>query len=174
MSIIDNTYFKGDIALSTSWNDEIDLSIPVVEEAILRKLLGDTLYAEYLANPTDAKWVALVDGEDYIYDSYTISWKGLKGSNQKSLLAYFTYEYLLRDNDEQVSNKGVIRQSSEKGEDVSVNSKMCNAQNKGVDLFGSVHDSYLKPSAYNFLRHSSYTFEDWVFTPIAKINRFGI
>ena len=149
--------------------------IPIVEKDIMRKLLGDTLYTDYVANPTDARWIALVDGATYTYDDKSVIWDGTKGIAGNSMMGFFTYERILRDLDSNVVANGVVRQASEKGEYYSVNSRMSLGQNKGVNLYGTYCESRLNGTAYNYLRdNGTYDFDDWVFTPIVKINSLGI
>lgn len=176
MSIIDSTYFIGELSLPNNSviNAELTNSISRVEKDVLRKLLGDALYSDYVANSSDERWAKLVEGYTYEYDGYTIMWNGLQNTDKVSLLAYFTYEYVLRYRDNVFADTGVNKQLSDKSKTVSVNSKMCIAQNKGVDLYGDINDVVYKPTAYNFMRFGGYTFNDWIFTPIEKINPLGI
>ena len=176
MAIIDSTYFIGDISIPNNAvnNAELTRAIDTVERETLKKLLGDKLYIDYLANPTDERWVKLVEGHTYTYDDYTIKWEGLQNAQKDSLLAYFTYEYVLNYRYENFADIAVNRQQSEKSEAVSVNKKMCTAQNRGVDLYGYYNDIIIKPTAFNFIKHGGYTFDDWIFTPIEKINHMGI
>ena len=174
--IIDQTYFKGEISVpnNTVSNAELDLFISSSEAEILRKLLGDELYSDYLTNPTDAKWIALVEGETFINGDYTVIWKGLKNTELISLLAYFTYEKLARSKSSQLTSVGTTKGKSEKATKISESFKMSFANNRGVDLYGELCNPLFAPTAYNFLRYSSYDFTGWIFTPIERINQMGI
>lgn len=174
--IIDKSYFKGEISIPSNKisDNKLEMFIALAEPDILRDLLGETLYQDYLANPTAEKWVKFVEGHEYTYDGYTVKWQGLKNSQKISLLAYFTFERLARAEDSYLNTSGGVQGVSDKGNTVSVNSIMTQAQCKGVDLYGKCTDSPLKPTAYNFIKDGGYDFDNWVFTPIEKINILGI
>lgn len=176
MAIIDSSYFIGEISIPTTTVSaaELTYAIEQVEREILKKLLGDKLYIDYVNNSNDERWEKLVKGHIYTYDDYTIKWEGLSNSQKNSLLAYFTYAHILRYRNEAFSDVGVNKQKSNKSEVKSVNSKMCIAQNKGVDIYGRYNDQIIDPTAFNFIKYGGYTFDDWIFTPIDKINRLGI
>lgn len=175
-NIIDNTYFIGEIALphDEDYNDYIDIMIPIVEKEVLRSLLGDTVYTEYLADPSAEKFDKLINGHTYSYGDYKVIWDGIKGVAGKSMLAYFTYERILRDSADNVVSNGVVIQKSEKGETGSVNGRMCYANNRGVEIYGSTSNEWFKPTAYNFLKDSEYTFDNLIFTEKKPSNIFGI
>lgn len=177
MAIIDKTYFVFRLSLPSSWMDEVDATIPIVEERVMRSLLGDTLYQEYLDNPTDTKFVKLIEGDTYEVSGKKVIWKGLKASvafNVQSPLALFTYAEMLIINNDQVINSGVVKESSEKGITQGIDAKVMSAYNAAIDLYGSrLNDTY-KPTAYNFINDAGYTFDNWDFTELQMVNQFGI
>ena len=174
--IIDETYFRYNLGIPSNKlsQDELRFYITRVEPVILKKMLGDYLYADFVANQTDERWQKLLNGHTYTVDDYTVIWGGLKNSLKISLLAYFTYAEILKDNDTYFSEAGAVQGRSDKGDYVSVNSKMCIAQSEGVKLYGSPLNHVSQATAFNFLKYGGYDFENWVFTVIEPINYFGL
>ncbi len=111
-TIIDNTYFEkgwlfipnnkdtnAEPTASPSAQSEIDFFIEEYERELLLNALGVTLFNDLIANPSDQKWVDLIDGKDYTINSKTKRWNGLKGANKQSLIAFYVYcQYLRNDN----------------------------------------------------------------------------
>jgi hypothetical protein len=102
MSLIDSTYFVGDIALPNldevpnTFQDTMDR----YEEEILKKLLGYQLYNAFIAGiavePTpDQKWLDLRDGAEFTFDfcgeTITQKWNGLINTDKVSLISYYVY-----------------------------------------------------------------------------------
>jgi len=203
MSIINGTYYSGDINLTSdqitnitdSWQD-------VYEEMILKKLLGYNLYALYVADlaldvagsPTAQRFIDLVDGKAFTFDygGNTIStkWMGLRDSTlSKSLIAYYVYYNFRNETEEFNSGAGQVNSATENSTKVDVRPKLISTQNKMIDLYGyipykSVYnwneniDTYIHynklPSAYNFLLANKETYPEWVFEPIETHNIWGI
>jgi len=88
--------FTGELALpKNGWNtNDLNAQIVANQEKYLRKLLGDTLYIDFEANPTHQKWVDFVDG--VIYDTDTVNettgqFYKLQWSGVKVMLKYLIY-----------------------------------------------------------------------------------
>ncbi len=204
--IIDYTYFKGDIYIpnlnKTEVLENLNNFIAEYEKKILIDLLGYDLYKNFTegieADSPAQKWLDLRDGKEYTVDydgsEYTVKWAGLKNAEKESLLAYFTYFYLVRSGAISLTGIGAVVNQSDNSNTVSPSSRIINAWNKGVELYGSkqsVHTkenivingntyfmpsgyNYLKPTAYNFLYNHMDDYEKWVFTEKSFINNFGI
>ena len=85
MSLIDTTYFVGDISLPVSTNSNISSnltnSITRYEDEILKKLLGYELWRDFKAgiaeDEPDQKWIDLRDGAEFSFEywGHTITTK---------------------------------------------------------------------------------------------------
>jgi len=95
MSLLLTSDFTGNYRVPETkgdWTSDFAAVIIDVEEETFRKLLGDSLYTSYLTDSTLQKWVDLVDGNTYEYDSTTYINSGLK----KALLG-ITYFHWAKD-----------------------------------------------------------------------------
>lgn len=197
MSFIDNTYFVGDINLTSGQLDNITNWITVYETEILKKLLGYTLYAELQADlvsgvPQTTKFIRLVNGYTFSFEfnGQTINekWEGLKGLNKKSLIAYYVYYQYRNLNETFNTTAGQKTNVSENSQNVNAAFYFIYVWNKMVELYGVVpeynesyflnNDNYVHfnklPSAYNYLLANIADFENWVYEPIYYQNIFGI
>ena len=204
--IIDSTYFKGDISipnLDSAWNtDNLTNFINKYEKLILTDLLGSDLYLKYIegiAETTpDVKWKNLRDGTKYTVEyngsDYTVEWAGLKNSEKISLLAYFTYYYIIRDAHISLGGTSTSINNTQNSTSVSPKTKLVNAWNKGVELYGTIinpdyenriilngltyfqptQKDLLNPSAYNFIYNHLSDYPTWIFTEKKFINTLGI
>lgn len=202
MSLIDTTYFVGDISLpintNSNLNSNLTASISMYENEILKKLLGYDLWKELVADldkdgqPQTQKFINLVNGAEFTFDYYghTISekWSGFVNSDKISLIAYYVYHKYKRNTEAHSTSVGEVKAKGENSYNVSSLSRLVWSFNSMVELYGEIPlgvqrrrgfleiDSYLhynvKPSAYNFLLANKDTYSNWVFEPIAKINSF--
>ena len=215
-NLIDKTYFVADllipnIATETDVSDLMDLYIARYQKKILVDLLGQDLYLAFetglAATSPEQKWLDLRDGKTYTieYDGadYSIHWNGLVNDDKESLLAYFTYFYFVREKHVQLTGVGSSVINQENATPVLPNSKIIEAYNKGVDLYGqnailttlradalilvgdtiprilpiSLEDK-TKANAFNFITamndEDEDTYPNWIFKNKKFINNFGI
>lgn len=202
-SLITKDYFRGNIQLQVHENEDLNellnISIITYEPKVLKLLLGYSLYKDFEAGrsvmPIDSKWSNLIDGAEFSFElnGHTINtkWEGLRNTTTyESLIAYYIYYYHRRDNETFSSPLGEQKGKTENSDRASFLSKMINAQNKMVELYGNIPSydrNYIdfrnldglvhyddKPSAYNFLLANKSVYSNWVFTPISPKNIFGI
>jgi len=195
MSLIDKTYFVGDISLpNVDNNNTLTNAIDQYEEDVLKKLLGYDLYKEFIAeiqggSPAQ-KWIDFRDGKEFTFefDGNTIStkWEGLINANKRSLISYYVYAQY-RDN-RQSTTTGIndVRGIPENAEKVHDSSKIVSAFNRGIVLYGEVPRYWFDkfsttyefyndfPSAYNFLNANRTDYPGWLFEPIERVNNFGL
>jgi hypothetical protein len=183
---IDYTYFKDDINLPSQIlsgsNDLISDYITKYEKEALINLLGYDQYKELAAQKTadslDAKWTAFVEGSEYEVEygssTYTLKWEGLVNTQKVSFLSYYVYFNFIRDNVTNTSIIGELLSVSENAQRISPSDKMVHAYNRFVDLHGNTSDGKFATSAYRYLYENSDDFDLWLFTPVRKINKFGI
>jgi len=184
--------------LRTAINNAID----DYEPEILKKLLGYTLWKALIAdldgdgNPQTQIYTDLVNGAEFsfTYEGHTINtkWEGLRNTDTyKSLLSYYVYYQYRRNSGTNSSGMTELVNKPENADIVSPVYKLTRAWNRMVDLYGQTPLKYFdsktyflnqsnyehyntEPSAYNFLLANVSNYSDWVFTPIRKINSFGL
>lgn len=195
MTLIDSSYFVGDIQLPNL--DEIDNTFDDViakyEKEVLTKLLGYRLYNEFIAalgtETPDAKWIDLRDGATFQFDfcGNTIhrEWNGLANEELISLIAYYVYYQYRNDTLGTTTSISDVIGIPENAEQINDSRKMTKAWNRGVNLYGLAPKSFDShsttynhyndiASAYNFLLANQDDYTNWEFTPIYRLNEFGI
>jgi len=201
MSLIDNDYFVGDISLPNldelpnSFQDTLDR----YEEEVLRKLLGNTLYNEFIAELAGSpaqKWLDLRDGADFTFEfeGHTITehWNGLQNAELISLISYYTYYQFRYENLSTTTSINDVQGIAENSTKVNDTRKMVYAWNRGLALYGEIplfstvlvwpFDKYGttyefftdEPSAFNFINANRSDYDNWVFSPLNRHNEFGI
>ena len=201
MSLIENTYFVGDIALPNL--DEVSNSFQATmdryEEEVLRSLLGHVLYTEYkiavdAGEPYATKWDDFINGAVFTFEfcgeTITQKWNGLINSDLISLISYYTYYQYRYENLSTTTSINDVQGISENATKVNDTRKMVNAWNKGLRLYGetpifstelpfnkynSTYEYFTdEPSAYNFLNANRADYDDWIFSPLNRLNEFGL
>jgi hypothetical protein len=202
-NLITKDYFRGNIYIPVDANEDLNealnASISIYEPKILRLLLGYSLYKDFEAGRIEQivaeKWSNLIDGAEFSFElngnTIETKWEGLKNTTTyESLIAYYVYYYHRKDNETFNSTLGEQKAKTENSDRASFLSKMVNAQNKMVELYGNIPimdrnfidfrnlDRLIhfndKPSAYNFLLANKSDYVNWVFTPISPKNIFGL
>lgn len=201
MSLIDSTYFTGEIAIpGASSESALTQAITQYEKEILIKLLGYKLYSLLIADLVDDEpqtqiYIDLVSGKEFTLSyngtDYTVKWEGLANTAKQSLIAYYTfYEYVQR-NITSFYGTGVSQANVQEGwQRVNPSSKLINAWERMREIYGKFPPEYkvcrpipaselsevfeLSGSAYNFLLTNKADYPDWVFTPLWNLNEFGI
>lgn len=178
-NLIDNTYFIDDIMLPGKLIDGstlsiIDTYITKYEKEVLMALLGYDLYKDLIANPSEAKWVAFTEGEEYTVGEHTVKWNGLTNSDKISFIAYYVYFHVMRDLVTSTTTAGEILSTLENADRITPSDKMANAWQRFRELYGSLDDGEFVPSAYRYLTEKESDFDLWLFTSQGTINSFGI
>jgi len=208
-NLIDATYFIGEIEIANANQGEIsaDLlhSITLYEKEVLTDLLGYAMYKDMQAAiaaapaiPLEAKWVALIEGEEFTYTpsngvAVVTKWEGLKGANKKSLVAY--YIYFRHRTKRQSYNAGVgieVEAATENAINSSLYVKLTEVWNEFIAMYGTDCGDYQVPtdptlysyyyyegefiaSAYNYLLSKQADFPNWKYkSQGGEINRFGL
>lgn len=201
MSLIDSTYFKNDVSLTSSQLTYIQQWITEYEPIFLKLLLGFDLYKLLETDlgggstPTESRFVDLVDGKEFSFEvnGYTVStkWEGLRDSTlKKSVIAYYVYYQYRNETESFNTGAGQGISNLENAEKVSAQRKLRNIWNKMVDIYGVTpkNTSYPKyylnisnyehyniyPTAYNFLLANKDDYSEWVYEPIKKINKYNL
>jgi hypothetical protein len=170
MSIINATYYKGDINLtSTQLNGLIDGSgsdwQSIYEDVIMEKLLGYPLSKLYKADlngssdPTAERFKSLVDGAEFSFEyagnTIETKWMGLRNKTLlTSLIAYYVYYQYRNETETFNSGSGQRKAKTENSVDVDVRPKLINSWNKMIYLYGHIPSCYANKD--NFLNNDNY------------------
>ena len=204
MSLIDYTYFVQDVNIPVSANTTLSASVTEAisryEPEILKLLLGYKLYSEMMTayNASIAEtpvtlpdiWNDFINGAEFEFelngDTITEYWIGLKNSSKISLIANYVYFMHRSNTDIKYSGIGEVKSNAENSKVISPRSKMVNAWNKMIELYGetdyycipSSNSDYRhfddSPSAYNFLLANLADYPDWKFKQLERINIWGL
>jgi len=220
--LIDNTYFgklegfipnNKDVNAvpegSPSVQSEIDAFIEKYERQLMINALGVPLYNELqlaLADlpSADQKWQDLVEGKDYILDSITYRWDGLRGFDKQSLVAFYIYCNFLRSDEFTYTTTGMVRNTSDNALNAQFRNKYVIAWSKFIEQYqgklyycarnvyrgiktltqaqsGVVYnyiDSEVQSSLFQYLNDANEldptAFPDFQFKVYTPVNRFGI
>jgi len=141
-------------------------------------LLGQTLYDDYVANPTDEKWVKFVEGYTFTVDyaglTINVCYRGLTNTDKVSIISDYLFCKIMLDKAATSTNVGVVVPNVENGTRVPANYKTAAVWNRMRQLYGYLNQSKIEPSAYNFIRYAGYEFNNWIFTEIEERNAWGL
>lgn len=194
MRIIDETYFKGNIAIP---NIEKDLDsflssyVDRYEKEILIFLLGYNMYTDLMEAMEEAtlpnKWDAILNGATF---NVTINgklinceWIGLKNDSKISLIAYYVFFHYLRDNANQFTGLSVIKSDAENADVIDPNNKLVWAWNQARNLAGC-YDHELKYATsfiynrdentlFSYLANNISDYQKWHYKPMLLMNTLG-
>lgn len=173
MSIIDNTYFIGELALpeaseaafTTVW-------INRYENEYLKKVLGVSFALEFLtaiSGTPDTKWADLIDGKQYTVGDDTYEWIGFKDADTHiSPIANYVYVMYQLDH---------YTRTDSAGESVAA------VQNSQIaDAIGKINRAWVRmkqwqDELYHFLTNNSETYPTFKISKVkcfGSINGFGI
>lgn len=176
---VDDTYFVLDINIpkaSTVIPGFVTLYMP----EILTQLLGYELY-ELVKNynaESSQRIKDLVEGKVYEinYNGKTVKvkWAGLitieDTSPKISLIAYYVYYRWQQDKVSSTQVVGVVKAKQQNSVFAGVQLKISNACNRLEDLYGTIYDRKIKPTAYNFLKEFEDDYPEWIFDSVDDLN----
>lgn len=116
--IPNNNNLNTEIAGVPNVKTELDETIVKYERELLIGFLGITLYNELntalddLPN-ADVKWQNLVDGTEYVKDSITYRFDGLRGFDKDSLVAFYVFCKYLENDESYYSTTGVTKSNAQ-------------------------------------------------------------
>ena len=137
--------------------------INVTEEDVLRKLLGDQFYEDFIqgletSGSVEQKWLDLKDGATFTSDDKTYKYKGIK-----SVLVPYVYSQWLSDNASNYTGIGVTVSNAENSVVVPPTNSIIKAYNE-ASRNGEV--------LYKLL--SSGEYEGYYYCDLGKINIFDL
>lgn len=143
-------------------NFTLDKFIEQYEPIVLRDLLGEALYQDYLAYTSLEKYTNLINGELLTIDGAKYKFEGVK-----TMLKYFIYYFYKGQNE---SYDAALKEDNEKIRLLGLMEKKLNeVWNIGVDLY---NDCIIYINYKNGLVADTYA--DFIYKEYKKINSFGI
>lgn len=160
MSIIDGSYFRGELFLPNldkfpvtgqDYGADINQAIEEYEDEILTDLLGYSLYSLLKAdlnesgNPQSTRFINLINGSEFQNDfrfTKTLKWIGLKNSQKKSLIAYYVFFKYVERNFSKMSEVGDVMLKAENGERFDSFHKTTLAWENMQKLYGKIPAKY--------------------------------
>jgi len=151
-NLIDSTYFINELFVPNleraGTSEKLSNLITKYQRKILIDALGMDLYLALNTNYNSSvqdKWYELVHGLEYDIDygegDYTMKWNGLVNTEKESLLAYFTFYYLLLNHQTSFFNTGIGNAEANNIKSSTAKYKLVQAWNEGIELYGLGHDS---------------------------------
>jgi hypothetical protein len=196
-NLINEDYFIRDInipANSPGLQSKLTSWITEYQEEVLIKVLGYDLYSKFIVDPIlEQRFIDIRDGKEFEFEfcGKTVKRKyiGLSNIKKESLIAYYAYYFIARDNASYTASIGEVKPQGENSITANPSEKLVNAWNKFVELSGLINcrwfdkfdlSSYVhfddKPSLYNFLLANKDVYPEWEYSSeqAEKINIFGI
>jgi hypothetical protein len=165
MSLIDTSYFYGDLSIAQVTEESVETVVKrfivFYEPALLTNLLGYELYKNYQAGilAGTQKYKDIRDGKEYTNRAGRFNkWRGLRqtlGSEKFSLIANYTYYHYLRTLVTQTTATGEKSSNAQNAVGTSSAFKMSRAWNQMVEWNWELVEFLLSnPSDYpEFLKH---------------------
>lgn len=141
------------------------------EEDILRTILGDVLYDQFIIGIAEVvpeqKWIDLRDGALYTYNSKQYDYRGLTYT-----LKPYIYSQWISDNFNNLANLGVVLPTIENGETISPATEIVLAYNEFVSRLGGVCKR--RKTLYGFLDANLTDYATWNFDEDELIEEINI
>lgn len=181
MSLIDSTYFVGDIQLDVGEYSTLSSFITVYEKQFLIKAFGYELYKEiaaYDSETSDQRIKDLVEGKEYTIDwngrSQLIKYNGLINTDLISPIAYYVYYHFVRGQASINVTTGQIKPNNENASNADLSMQVQGSWNRLLELTGYEGQNLNIPSIYNFINENITEYPEWDFTDFGFVNAFDL
>lgn len=142
MSIVDYTYFKGEITIAQLSQPEVledvNRMISKYETRFLKSLLGLGFYNAFMdgidpISGAEERWMKILLGTEYEHNGKDREWIGFQNMEKESPIANYVYTKYLEKESSQAVGIGVVRPVAENAIVVSVVEKTVRAWNEMVE-----------------------------------------
>jgi hypothetical protein len=192
MSLIDKTYFVGDLNIDLGTYGETNLNriIAKYEKILLIKLFGYTLYKLIAAyNPldesaTEQRILEIIKGKEFTLDGYTYKWNGLINTDKESIIAYYVYYYYCKNLISTTTSTGEVQNEHENAVTVDFNRRMQQAWGRMLVLIGQDHAGFDMiglntwtehfNSLFFFMNQYFSLYPEWQYQWIGSVNMFDL
>jgi hypothetical protein len=183
MSLIDSTYFIGEINIAQisqpSVDDVLTGFITKYETKYLNEVLGYAFAKLFSAGLTvtptvDARWTKLKTGAEFTSgEGFLTMWPGFVNDDLQSPIANYIYFWFCRNNVSFTAGMGEVEGATENGSLTTGNTKLTRAWNEMVDMNCALYDFLMNAKNGD----GSVMFPEFTIDAVkhfAKINPFGI
>jgi len=189
MSLIDASYFWGEINLPANKYSDLDSFIERFEKELIVKLFGYTLYKLINAyNPdkptdTDQRIRDIIEGKEFTLNEQTYKWNGLRNTEKVSVIAYYVYVHYMRGIETQTTTTGESKNKKVNSVSVSPVQKISNAWTQMRILIGPYclqaeyypgYSTDYYNSLFFFMSNFYDTYPEWEWSEIGSINSFDL
>ena len=178
MSLIDQTYFTGTIAIPASKYEPIPGVIDRYEPQLITDLFGYEL-AKLIKNydplTSEQRIIDIVQGKEFTTRGGDLQkWNGLVNIEKESVIAYWVFYKWAIEREIIATRSAAIKPKPENSENVSFEAKAFAAYNNMLDLYGYRGQCYYAPSCFNFMYANQDLNPEWKFQEKRPINFLGV
>ena len=178
MSLIDQTYFKGTIAIPASKYEPIQGVIDKYEPQLITDLFGyelAKLIKDYDPLISEQRIIDIVQGKEFTTrGGYLQMWNGLINSEKESVIAYYVFYKWAIEREIISTRSAAIKPTPENSENVSFETKAFAAYNHMLDFYGYRGQCDYAPSCFNFMYANQDLYPEWKFKEKRPINFLGL
>ena len=178
MSLIDQTYFKGTIAIPASKYEPIQGVIDRYEPQLITDLFGyelAKLVKDYDPLTSEQRIIDIVQGKEFATRGGDLQrWNGLVNTEKESVIAYYVFYKWAIEREIIATRIAAIKPTPENSENVSFETKAFAAYNQMLDLYGYRGQCDYAPSCFNLMYANQDLYPEWKFQEKRPINLLGI
>ena len=178
MSLIDQTYFNGTIAIPAIKYEPIQGIIDRYETQLIIDLFGyelAKLVKDYDPLTSEQRIIDIVQGKEFTTrGGYLQKWNGLINLQKESVIAYWVFYKWAYERETIPTRSAAIKPTPENSENASFESKAFAAYNHMLDFYGYRGQCDYAPSCFNFMYANQDLYPEWKFQEKRPINLLGI
>jgi len=160
--LIDDTYFVGDISITSGEYSTLTADIARYEKEIINAVFGYELGKLILAynDSSEQRIIDLVEGVEYTVEynnrDQLVRWNGLINDDKISIIAYYVYYRYLRDKATFNMPTGEMKPKNENSSNADLSLKIMNISNRLEEMIGYFGQTLVEPSLYNYFISNDY------------------
>ena len=178
MSLIDQTYFKGTIAIPASKYEPIQGIIFRYKNQLIAVLFGyelAKLIKDYDLLTSEQRIIDIVHGKEFTTRGGDLQkWSGLVNIEKESVIAYYVFYKWAIEREIIATRSAAVKPTPENSENVSFEAKAFAAYNHMLDLYGYRGQCDYAPSCFNFMCANQDLYPEWKFQEKRPINFLGV
>ena len=178
MSLIDQTYFNGTIAIPAGKYEQIQVIINRYENQLITDLFGyelAKLIKGYDPLTSEQRIIDIVQGKEFTTRGGDLQkWNGLVNTERESVIAYWVFYKWAYERETIATRSAAIKPTPENSENVSFEAKAFAAYNHMLDFYGYRGQCDYAPSCFNFMYANQDLYPEWKFQEKRPINFLGL